>query len=206
MLWKVCGMKEESNIRQVAMLRPDFMGFIFYPHSPRYVGDDFPKDRLDNIAGISKVGVFVDQETSEIVEKVKYYDLDYVQLHGSEPVSQVEEVSKVAGVINVVSGNKLPDTEELRAYEPFIDYWLMDTRLAGMHGGTGQRFDWQVLDDLELEKGIILSGGIGPAAAGEARRHNPRGVVGVDVNSKAEMEPGVKDVTILKQIYNELFG
>ena len=206
MIWKVCGMREEHNIRQVSMLRPDMMGFIFYPKSPRYVGEDFPPDRLTNLGTVKKVGVFVNQENDYILEKVNRYDLDYVQLHGDESVDQVSMLSAYVKVIKVISGNALPDQEALRTYEPYISFWLTDSRTREQMGGSGQRFDWGVLENLSLERPIILSGGIDAEAAGEASGMAHLGVVGIDVNSRAEDAPGIKNVEKLKRIYDELHG
>ncbi len=206
MMWKVCGMRELSNIRQVAMLRPDFMGFIFYPPSPRYVGEDFPQANTIHLGETKTVGVFVNQSTAEIRDKIDRYKLDYVQLHGDESLEQVKELSRYAGVIKVISGNDLPSRETLQPYEPFLSYWLIDTRTAKQHGGTGQRFDWKVLEGLNLTREILLSGGIGVEEAAEAARLEADGVVGIDVNSKAEDAPGLKNIDTLKKIYNELHG
>lgn len=206
MRWKVCGMRDEENIRQVAMLRPDLMGFIFYRGSSRFVGDDYPPERMDRAGNIPRVGVFVNQDTREILDKVERYRLNFVQLHGDETPAQVEELSKQVKVIKVISGNDLPSADVTAAFEPFISYWLIDTRSGGQYGGTGQRFDWNVLKDLKLSREIILSGGIDAAAAAEARELAEFGVAGIDVNSRAEVAPGIKDIEKLKQIYNELHG
>jgi phosphoribosylanthranilate isomerase len=206
LFWKVCGMRDPGNIRQVAMLRPDFLGFIFYPGSPRYVGENFPKSVMDNLGNIKKAGVFVNQETDFILEKVRKYSLDFVQLHGDEPPAQVEEISKDVQIIKVFSGNKPPDSASLRAYEPFIRYWLVDTRTDTKYGGTGSTFDWDVLKELSLNRDIILSGGIGPVEAGMVKKLGDARVKGIDVNSKAEAAPGIKNTGTLKMIYDELFS
>ncbi len=206
MIWKVCGMRDEGNIRQVAMLRPDMMGFIFYPGSPRYVGEDFPQASLSVLGDIPKVGVFVNQETKYILGKVKKYGLMYVQMHGDETPEQVKELSAEVQVIKAVPGNRLPSQPELTAYEPFITYWLMDTRTGSRYGGTGQTFDWSVIATLKLQRPVILSGGIDEAAVAGIRNLALAGVAGVDINSKAEDSPGIKNVEKLKSIYNELHG
>lgn len=199
-------MREPGNIRQVAMLRPDFIGFIFYPGSSRYVGENFPESIVDNLGEIKKVGVFVDQETDYILEKATKYSLDFVQLHGDETPSQVEEISKNVAVIKVFSGNRPPDAASLKAYEPFIEYWLIDTRTDTQHGGTGNVFNWEVLKELSLTRDILLSGGIGPEEARRVRNFGDDRVKGIDVNSKAEDAPALKNTETLKRIYDELFS
>jgi phosphoribosylanthranilate isomerase len=206
LLWKVCGMREPGNIRQVAMLRPDFMGFIFYPGSPRYVGDEFSAGHLENLGGIKKTGVFVNQSNNEILMKVKKYSLDFVQLHGDESKEQVAELSGEVNVIKVIAGNRSIDVEALKLYEPFIHYWLIDSRTKNQHGGTGQTFDWNILQTLPLEKDIILSGGIGVKEVRKVYDLADQRIKGIDVNSRAEHSPGVKNIELLKKIYDELPG
>ncbi|MEO0554989.1 MAG: phosphoribosylanthranilate isomerase [Bacteroidota bacterium] len=204
---KVCGLRD--NIDEVTALRPDFVGFIFYPKSKRYVGSKFAES-LDLIPdSIKKVGVFVNEELEEVVSKVAEYDLDYVQLHGDESIEYCRKLVKSmnAGIIKVFSGNRLPGIEVLNAYKELIDYYLFDTR-SDAYGGTGQKFDWSALKDLKLSKPIILSGGIGLEDL-KSISNSGLNVFAVDVNSKFEIKPGLKDTQLIRTLIenrNEIYS
>ena len=196
---KVCGLRD--NISEVVALEPDFVGFIFYPKSKRYVGGMSPS-ALDGIPPqVKKVGVFVDQPIEEVCEKVNRYGLNLVQLHGHEPVEYCQTVKQLsdAGVIKVFSGNDLPDEATLAAYGNVIDYYLFDTRNES-YGGTGQKFDWSVLSGLKLKKPLFLSGGI---ALDDFQSIQNSGIpiYALDVNSKFEVRPGLKDVECLNALF-----
>lgn len=204
---KVCGLRD--NINEVTALRPDFAGFIFYPQSKRYIGSKFAEnlDRIPNT--VKKVGVFVNEELEEVVSKVAEYDLDYAQLHGDESIGYCRKLVKSmnAGIIKVFSGNRMPSIEVLKAYNEMIDYYLFDTR-SDAYGGTGKKFDWSALKDLKLPKPIILSGGIGLEDL-KSISNSGLNVFAVDVNSKFEIKPGLKDTQLIRTLIenrNEIYS
>ncbi|MEM7106933.1 MAG: phosphoribosylanthranilate isomerase [Bacteroidota bacterium] len=195
---KVCGLRD--NVAEVVGLKPDYIGFIFYPKSKRYVAE-LPAEEIRTIPRtIQKVGVFVDQELEEVMHKAERFQLNYIQLHGHESIEYCSTLKKMMniGVIKVFSGNRLPDSGLLAAYGDSIDYYLFDTRNES-YGGTGQKFDWTVIADLKLKKPIFLSGGID---LDDLERIHERGIniFAVDVNSKFEIEPGFKDINKIERL------
>lgn len=195
---KVCGLRD--NISDIVRLEPDYIGFIFYPKSQRYT-KELPADVLAAIPdNVQKVGVFVDQPVEEVIDKVKRFGLDCVQLHGHESVEYclcVKEKADV-GIIKVFSGNDLPPREVMITYGESIDYYLFDTRNES-YGGTGQKFDWTMIKDLKLEKPVFLSGGISIDDI-DAIRESGIEIYAVDVNSKFEIKPGFKDIGLIKRL------
>jgi phosphoribosylanthranilate isomerase len=201
---KVCGMKDPDNIREVAALKPDFMGFIFYPPSPRYAGDLDAKDLESLDEGIKRVGVFVDPSMEEVLGKRDLLDLDLVQLHGNETVEFVKDLSsKGIRIIKVISGNKALDTEYMESIEEFIEYWLLDTR-GELPGGTGVTFDRSVLNTYHFDKPVLLSGGLDADEVSRIREEAHPAVAGVDINSKVEEAPGLKNPGRVKIVLNSL--
>ena len=200
---KVCGLRD--NIEEVVALGPDFVGFIFYPKSPRYVGD-MAVERLSSIPGnIQKVGVFVNDTTENICEKVKKYTLDLVQLHGDETAAYCKLLkSKDIRIIKVFPGNDLPSLAHLKAYAPHIEYYLFDNRGAS-YGGTGQKFDWTLLKSLTLERPVLLSGGLDLDNISKLQDDGIN-VYAIDVNSKFEKAPGLKDIALLEELMIKMSG
>lgn len=191
---KVCGLRD--NVDEVEGVDPDFMGFIFYPKSPRYVGEDYVMPK-----GIKakKVGVFVNQSIEEVMSLKQKYQLDYLQLHGDESVDYCVELKAIdSKIIKVFAGNKPLNQEVLDSYAEFIDFYLFDTKLD-KHGGNGVAFDWTTIDQLRLKKPYILSGGIGLENVGEVSRSVNKPFA-IDVNSKFEISPGLKDLEKLKEL------
>ena len=204
MIIKVCGMRDGDNIRAVERLDINWMGFIFYPESPRYVPDDF--QHLETIQSCTKVrvGVFVNENREEIVRKVVKYHLNYVQLHGEESpdfCGQLQEAG--CDVIKVFAISSEKDFQQTTDYEPFVAYFLFDTK-GSKWGGTGQRFDWSMLDAYRGGVPFLLSGGIGPEHIEDlAAFHHPL-MIGVDLNSRFEMSPALKDVDMVERFVNQL--
>ncbi len=195
---KVCGLRD--NILEVAALQPDMMGFIFFPKSPRYVGKDFI---MPEVLTALKVGVFVNQPVMEVKNIQKKYQLDYLQLHGDENIDYcVELKSNALKIIKVFAGNALPGQVKLDAYAPFIDYYLFDTKLT-QHGGNGIAFDWSVIEDQKLKKPLILSGGINLDNVEELVPIADK-IYGIDLNSKFEIEPGLKDIQKLEELKSKI--
>jgi phosphoribosylanthranilate isomerase len=200
---KVCGMKDPQNLEQVCTLAPDFIGFIFYAPSRRFVGSD-PDPALFEIPGtrIKKVGVFVDEELSIVRRAIASYGLQAVQLHGGESPAYCQSLSgEQVEVIKVLDPGSSPS--ELQRYNGVADLFLYDSAGAG-HGGSGLKFDWGLLEDLQPVAPFLLSGGIGPGDAPSIRSLRLEGLKGVDVNSRFERSPGLKDVDLLRDFIKEI--
>jgi phosphoribosylanthranilate isomerase len=198
---KVCGMREAQNIAEVARLTPDFMGFIFYERSPRYAGE-MPPEALDSLSPATKrVGVFVNAPMDRILDAVRRWALDLVQLHGSESPEMCAALRvEGLGVIKAFGVGGPDDVERAAAYEGTCDLYIFDTAAAA-HGGTGRKFDHSLLAAYGGSTPWLLSGGLGvddaPTLASFARK-NPR-CVGFDINSRFETAPGAKDPEAIKQ-------
>ena len=205
---KICGMKYADNIKDVAKLSPDFMGFIFYPKSKRFVGEDFQMPEISS--EIKKVGVFVNDLVENILSKVKKYKLDLVQLHGNESSDFCAQTSKVfktfeAGHVEIIKAFGLPCHSEpseesfsfsfLNAYESSCEYFLFDTKTKE-YGGSGKTFDKSILMNYKLSKPFFLSGGIDLADIPYLTSHISHPFA-LDVNSRFEVEHGLKDISKL---------
>lgn len=214
---KVCGLREPANIAAVCALPVDFIGFIFYPPSPRYVD---PAVKLDtwlrrqatvSLGGIAKVGVFVNAAIEEVVNAIHDYQLDYVQLHGEESPEYCQELEDLwslssirrASIIKAFSVDAQFDFQTTAAYTAYCKYFIFDTKGAG-YGGTGQSFDWALLDRYLGVTPFLLSGGIGPTDVTAIRQLQHPQLSGVDLNSRFESVPGEKDVTLLEQFIRNL--
>lgn len=202
---KVCGMKVPSNIELVADLQPDYMGFIFYKGSKRYVADlsaHFVKHLPSNI---KRTGVFVDEELRIVVERVLEYGLHAVQLHGTEPASYCAELKALLDieVIKAFGIDEQFDFSSLEAYSDSVDYFLFDTQTPD-HGGSGRTFNWELLKKYVLDKSYFLSGGIDLESIDEINRIKDTRFYAVDINSKFELEPGLKDIDKLIDFKNML--
>ena len=213
-LIKVCGMRDAENIREVEKLRVgddtsgialgiDLMGFIFWPKSSRYVSE-----RPAYLPSKCKlVGVFVDAAIETVKHTADEYSLDYIQLHGQESPEYIEALRTVCGdsiatikAFNIATADDLAQT---KPYEGLADYFLFDTRGKSV-GGNGTKFDWTVLTDYNGTTPFILSGGIGPDDAEQLRAfHHPK-CTGIDLNSRFELVPGLKDITALQKFFTEL--
>ncbi len=158
---KVCGMRENSNILEVSLLCPDYMGFIFYPGTPRYVGENFKiPDGFPSFT--KKVGVFVNEDTERIRARVERYQLDLVQLHGNESVGQCQELkTRGIGVIKVFSVDDDMDFKVIKDYRDAVDFFLFDTK-GKYYGGNAVSFNWDVLTRYDQSVPFFISGGITP--------------------------------------------
>lgn len=201
---KVCGMKYQDNILEVADLQPQFLGFIFHEPSGRYFEGSIPE--LHD--SIQKVGVFVDKSVEQIVHHIEKYQLDVIQLHGHES-PEVCRLLKSTGktVIKVFSIKDNFDFDVLKAYETVCDYFLFDTK-GKLPGGNGYAFNWKILDKYPSTKPFFLSGGIGIDEIENLKQFNlskaSKYCYAVDVNSKFEIEPGLKNIENLKKFINRL--
>ncbi len=197
---KVCGITSKKQLQQLEGLNIAYAGFIFDEKSPRFAGEQMDgEDLLGMDLDIKKVGVFVDAEYEDIMEMVEKFELDMVQLHGNESPELCEELSEDTEVIKVFSiGKETGSIDKLIApYDNVCDYYLFDTSVKGAKGGTGQKFDWKKLSDAKIEKPFFLSGGIGPEDAALVKKFKHPDFFGIDVNSKFEKEPGVKDMALV---------
>jgi phosphoribosylanthranilate isomerase len=199
---KVCGITQFKQLQQLEALNIDYAGLIFYKDSPRYMGDKITgKQVKDADFDIKKVGVFVNPGYSELLDAIDEYGLDIVQLHGNETPEMCEELSAEVEVIKAfrIAGEKSIDIDEMVAdYDEACDYYLFDTAgLKESFGGTGQQFDWSVLKKAKIEKPFFLSGGIGPEDAQKVKAFNHPDFFAVDVNSKFELSPGLKDMAAI---------
>lgn len=195
---KICGMKYPENIIEVGSILPDYMGFIFYEKSARYFDGTIP----ELIKTIKKTGVFVNQSLEEILEKIKKYDLQAVQLHGEESVAFCQELKNTIDpkieIIKVFSADENFDFEIIKPFEAVCDYFLFDTK-GKLPGGNGTTFDWTILKKYNSKKPFFLSGGIGikELKAIEEISKSNLPIYAVDINSKFEIEPGLKNKNLL---------
>jgi phosphoribosylanthranilate isomerase len=223
---KVCGMREPENIRAVSALGIDMIGFVFWPDSPRFVRmissqagiiPDYSVERLnkgrgkvevpaDEVVLPKRVGVFVDDMPQSIVTRVFNYDLDYVQLHGEESRVMIENLRRTlepdiksgVKIIKALSIGSPEDVSRYKEYEGVVDLFIFDTKCKTV-GGSGEQFDWDVLKLYDGQTPFLLSGGIGPDDVERVKSFSHPQFAGVDLNSRFEIEPGLKDVEALRQ-------
>ena len=202
MIVKVCGMRDAENIRAVEALGVDWMGFILWEHSSRYVSR-LPAYLPEKA---KRVGVFVDAAHEVINQKVKDFGLNIVQLHGSEPPAYLCDLRASLGDrIAIVKAFNIATRDDLQltsGYEGLVDYFLFDTK-AQLVGGNGTKFDWSVLTHYEGTTPFLLSGGIGPDDANRVRAFSHPQLAGIDLNSRFEVAPAKKNVELIKQFLYE---
>ena len=195
MLIKVCGMREADNIRAVDALSTDFMGFIFWPHSSRYVAA-LPACLPQRA---KRVGVLVDADMADLLQHAAQYGLHAVQLHGHENPAYVRQLRASVGQLTVIKAFNIAtpnDLEQTVPYEGLADYFLFDTKGPSV-GGNGKQFDWTVLNAYNGTTPFLLSGGIGPDDAPRIRSFHHPLLAGIDLNSRFETSPAVKDINQL---------
>ena len=195
---KVCGMRETENIRELLLLQPDYMGFIFYRKSKRFVGGILsPKLVAEFPVSCKKTGVFVNPFMEEIELALEKYHLDAIQLHGNETPSVCSFVKSLGvEVIKAFSVDTDFDFDQLKKYQDVCDYFLFDTK-GDSYGGNGITFDWQILKNEAIQKPFFLSGGIDPENIKDIENISPF-LYAIDVNSKFELSPGLKDIQLLE--------
>ncbi|MBL0234524.1 MAG: phosphoribosylanthranilate isomerase [Chitinophagaceae bacterium] len=204
---KVCGITEMKQLQQLDGLDIDFAGLIFYKESPRYIGDKIDKAALKRAdLDLRKVGVFVNPEMIEVLDAIDEYGLDAVQLHGDETPEMCEDISSEVEVIKAFRITEGVDVDKLVApYDAVCDYYLFDTGgLKESIGGTGQQFDWSLLSKAKIEKPFFLSGGISVEDAARVKAFKHPDLFGVDINSRFELTPGVKDMKLVLQFRQAL--
>lgn len=208
---KVCGITEMKQLQQLDGLDIDFAGLIFYKESPRYAGDKLSKKEVKKADfDLKKTGVFVNPELIDVLDAIDDYGLDVVQLHGDESPEMCDDLSGEVEVIKVFRITGEEDIDKLVApYDAVCDYYLFDTKGAytsplgtsqeSVFGGTGKQFDWSVLSRAKIEKPFFLSGGIGVEDAARVKAFKHPDLFGVDVNSRFETSPGIKDMSKVLQ-------
>lgn len=228
MIIKVCGMRDSDNIRQLQSLPIDMMGMVFCPDSPRYVGlvssragltPDYSRERLEQLRDgtavpltpVKRVGVFRDEMPQTIVTRVYNHRLDYVQLHGSERPTVIRNLRSTLdpdlrpGIrfIKAIGVATAEDLKQAADFEGVADLLLFDTRSAE-GGGSGRHFDWDVLAHYDGSLPFLLSGGIGPDDAERVMQFSHPHFLGIDLNSRFETAPGVKDIELLKTFIDKV--
>jgi len=201
---KVCGMKFTENIEQVSGLYPDYMGFIFYEKSKRNFEGVIPKLPKS----IKKTGVFVNEYPEIVISLVEEYQLEAIQLHGDETVTYIKQLKTHLPSIEIIKVFGIKDEfnfDVLTPFLPLVDYFLFDTK-GKERGGNGVQFDWSVLEAYPYEKPFFLSGGIGlkDLLAIQKIIDSNVPIYALDINSKFEIEPGLKNINEVKTFKNKL--
>jgi phosphoribosylanthranilate isomerase len=203
---KVCGMRAVDNIARVAELSPDYLGFVFVPESPRYVGHSLSKEIIDSVPpAISTVGVFRNQSSALVVDAVQGFGLGVVQLHGAEDRAFVQDLKRTMPSVEIWKAISVSSREDISALgDDFggVDRFVLDSGT----GGTGRVFDWQWLLEYRGSTPFLLAGGLGGANIDAALdvAQQVETMVGVDINSRVESEPGIKDVAKVKDILDKV--
>lgn len=200
-------MRDPENIRKVEELAVDLMGFIFWHKSSRNVSEmpSYLPTRQ------KRVGVFVDADIKEVTEKAKEYALDLIQLHGKETPDYIQRLHSLCPqrgdrAIAIIKALNIADTEDLAQtaqYEGIVDYFLFDTK-SKLVGGNGTQFDWSVLQAYQGDTPFILSGGIGPDDAEKVKNFQHPMCAGIDLNSRFETAPALKDIQLLNHFIGRL--
>lgn len=196
---KICGVRHQAHA--LGLLEPNYLGFIFYQGSPRFFNGT-----IDGVSNqIKRVGVFVNEHPSKMLELKEIHKLDILQLHGEEPVEECELLGKQIEVWKVFGIDQDFNFDRLKPYLPVVDKFLFDTKSTS-RGGTGRNFDWEKLDHYPFDKPFVLSGGIGPEHAKEIKELKQRFPLmhGVDINSRFETAPAIKDIELIKRFQDEL--
>ncbi|WP_224489833.1 phosphoribosylanthranilate isomerase [Robertkochia flava] len=210
MIRKVCGMRDPKNMLDLAATGTTVMGLIFYKKSPRYFNGELPQLP----SNMALAGVFVNSSISEVTDKAETYDLSYIQLHGEETPeycqslkSALEEKDLSPRIIKALPVAAKEDLSPISGYKGVTDLFLFDTR-GRNRGGNGEQFDWSILKDYSADTPFLLSGGIGPEDAGAIITFlaSPWGArcAGIDLNSRFEIRPGLKDTRLIKEFNTQL--
>ena len=204
---KVCGNTDLNQLEELDKFGVDYAGMIFYPQSPRYVSKKLSgKEVKDLDLSLTKVGVFVNASEEEIMQQIEDFGLDLVQLHGDETASFC---SRISNQIKVIKAFRVTDFEAnvdwlVKGFDEVCDYYLFDKANAGLYGGTGEKFNWNLLENSVIGKPFFLSGGISSSDAEALKTFHHPFFYGVDVNSRFEIEPGIKDMKLIKEFVNHL--
>ena len=204
MLIKVCGMRESANIDTVRRLNPDMIGLIFYARSPRFVGSEPLPHLTASFAPALKVGVFVNETVAAVADIAARFRLNAVQLHGNESPAECAALRQTGlKVIKAFGISSAADFAQCASYSGCCDLFLFDTRTAG-YGGAGVKFDWSILAEYKQDTPFLLSGGISADDAADIRSISHLQLAGVDLNSRFETAPALKDVEKLRRFIADL--
>lgn len=205
---KVCGMRDPANVASVGALAPDFLGFIFVPESPRFAGRTVTREVVGSLPqGVQAIGVFRDEPMESVARRAQSLGLSGVQLHGQEDRSYMEALREElpkALIIKAVGVSGASDIERLSELEGAADLVILDHG----RGGSGVPFDWKLLQRYRAATPFLLAGGVGAENIGEALEV-AQGVsqcAGFDINSKVEVEPGVKDISKVREFKKRMSG
>lgn len=201
---KICGMKEEKNIKSIATLDPDYMGFIFWKDSPRNISIKIPELKKK----IKKTGVFINSSIKQILKIIEEENLQAVQLHGDETPEFCSKLNKLESVevIKVFNISNSFNFSKLKLFEDSCDFFLFDTK-GKLPGGNGLVFDWSILKNYKYKKPFFLSGGIGIENVDELinMKNTNLPLYAIDVNSKFESQAGIKKLNLLKNFKSKLY-
>ena len=222
MIIKVCGMRDVTNIKKVTALGVDWIGLIFWPKSPRYIpmepvragiipDQTMMEKTTDERTSYKRVGVFVDQNPQDIITRAVSFKLDLIQLHGHESPTLIRNLHKTLdpdlrnGIkfIKAISVKTAEDIATYKQYQDCVDYFLFDTKCPSV-GGCGQQFDWNVLQAYDGQRPFLLSGGIGPDDVQKIKSFRHPQFVGIDLNSRFEQAPALKDIPKLQLFLSKL--
>ncbi len=202
---KICGLTDRDNITEILDLNPDYAGFIFFSASPRYMGNKLTPDDIDSLnLSAKKTGVFVNSDFDEIELLYRMYKLDCVQLHGNESPALCRKLESLG--IEVIKAFGLHEDfsfQQLNEYIPCCRYFLFDTRTE-LKGGSGKKFNWEIIDKYNFDHPFFLSGGITAYDAPEILKIKHPSLAGVDLNSRFEDSPGIKNISKLTKFITEL--
>lgn len=198
-LVKVCGMRDADNIRQLLSCNINYIGFIFFKESKRYVGSGFNINNITVVPSeIKKVGVFVNEPFDSVCEITERNSLNYIQLHGDEsPQDCRRYYERGIKIIKAFGIHKAFDFGACDSYEQYCDFFLFDTQSSG-YGGTGEKFDWKILEKYKSKKPFFLSGGISLHDALMLREREDLNIHAIDINSRFEISSGMKDINLIK--------
>ena len=197
---KVCGLRNAENIKAVAALGPDYIGLIRYERSPRYVSDLSEAGLNDIAETILKTGVFVNESSELVKQTIDNYGLNVIQLHGNESADFAAAFKNKVVVLKAFGVDENFDFQTLENYVDSVDFFLFDTKTLA-HGGSGLSFDWSILNSYNLDVPFFLSGGLSLDNLHEIARIKHPQFYGVDLNSRFETSPGMKDIEKLKKAF-----
>lgn len=197
-------MRDPSNIEDILALQPDYLGFIFFEKSKRNVGEQLDKNLLKNFPTTTqKVGVFVNATVDFILKKIEQYDLQVAQLHGEESPAFCQLIRTKAKVSKVFSVGETFDFQQLEPYKPYCDYFLFDTK-GKEKGGNGTVFNWEILKQYDNEIPFFLAGGLSLENIESIQQLKGLNLHAIDVNSKFEIEPALKNVGKVRQLIDKI--
>lgn len=207
---KVCGITQLGQLKQLDEMGVNYAGLIFYPQSARCIVDKLKAQDVKALPlSLKKVGVFVNAQEEYIMQQVEDFGLDLVQLHGDETPGFCKLISDQVTVVKafrITQNNEQNIDWMLKPYEEYCDYYLFDTNRKNAYGGTGEKFDWHILNENKINKPFFLSGGIGLADVEKLKDFEHPFFYCVDVNSRVEVSEGVKDMSIVKKLADELLA